>query len=355
MAAPAVTGAVALYKASRPRATPTEVRASLRYLGNFGWKTSTDPDSIHEPLLDVHRVAALGTFRVVAPTAAYAAPLTGGHDRGPRDRQPQLELLRTGSPQLQRRAGRLVRHAWRRQACSGGRPRAPPPRSTFRRRRRPARTRSRSSAPTGVGRAHRRSRSRSVRCRSPTSTTSMSQIEWLYQSRASPAAARRRCSARRARSPAPRWRCSWTARWTCPTATTDYFDDDDGKTGEGSINALAKARITGGCGPRRFCPTAYVTRAQMAMFLDRALALPNATTDYFDDDDGQDRRGQHQRARRVRASPAAAAPAATARPGRHARADGRLPVPRPPAGPPRLRARPAATHARAATVRLMPS
>jgi hypothetical protein len=72
-----------------------------------------------------------------------------------------------------------------------------------------------------------------------------------------------------------------------PAATTDYFDDDDGKTGEGSINALAKAKITGGCGPRRFCPTAYVTRAQMAMFLDRALLLPNATTDYFDDDDGR--------------------------------------------------------------------
>ena len=72
-----------------------------------------------------------------------------------------------------------------------------------------------------------------------------------------------------------------------PAATTDYFDDDDGKTGEGSINALAKAKITGGCGPRRFCPTASVTRAQMAMFLDRALALPNATTDYFDDDDGR--------------------------------------------------------------------
>ncbi len=123
-----------------------------------------------------------------------------------------------------------------------------------------------------------------------------------------------------------------------PDATTDYFDDDDGKTGEGSINALAKARITGGCGPRRFCPTASVTRAQMAMFLDRALGLPNATTDYFDDDDGRTGEGQHQRPRRSRASPAAAAPAATARPGLgHARADGRLPVPRPPAGPPRLR------------------
>ena len=67
----------------------------------------------------------------------------------------------------------------------------------------------------------------------------------------------------------------------------DYFDDDDGKTGEASINRLAKSGITSGCGPRRFCPTANVTRAQMAMFLDRALNLPNGTSDYFDDDDGK--------------------------------------------------------------------
>ncbi len=72
-----------------------------------------------------------------------------------------------------------------------------------------------------------------------------------------------------------------------PATSTDYFDDDDGMTGESSINALAKAGVTGGCGPRRFCPTADVTRVQMAQFLDRALGLPNTTTDYFDDDDGK--------------------------------------------------------------------
>jgi spore germination protein YaaH len=71
-----------------------------------------------------------------------------------------------------------------------------------------------------------------------------------------------------------------------PSTTTDYFDDDDGMTGESSINALAKAGITGGCGTRRFCPSADVTRLQMAQFLDRALDLPGTTTDYFDDDDG---------------------------------------------------------------------
>ena len=69
MAAPAVTGAVALYKASRPLATPSEVRESLRYLGNLGWDVKTDPDSVHEPLLDVGRVSNLGTFSMTAPAA----------------------------------------------------------------------------------------------------------------------------------------------------------------------------------------------------------------------------------------------------------------------------------------------
>ena len=62
MAAPAVTGAVALYKASRPNATPAEVKEALQYLGNLDWKTSTDPDSYHEKLLDVSRLGPLGTF-----------------------------------------------------------------------------------------------------------------------------------------------------------------------------------------------------------------------------------------------------------------------------------------------------
>ena len=80
-----------------------------------------------------------------------------------------------------------------------------------------------------------------------------------------------------------------------PASTTDYFDDDDGMTGEGNINALAKAGLTTGCGTRRFCPTRTVTRAQMALFLARALHLPMTTTDYFDDDDGLTGEGSHQR------------------------------------------------------------
>ncbi len=74
-----------------------------------------------------------------------------------------------------------------------------------------------------------------------------------------------------------------------PAASIDYFDDDDGKTGEASINSLAKAGITGGCAPRRYCPAANVTRAQMALFLDRAIEppLPPPSIDFFDDDDGK--------------------------------------------------------------------
>jgi hypothetical protein len=56
-----------------------------------------------------------------------------------------------------------------------------------------------------------------------------------------------------------------------PPTSTDFFDDDDGKTGESSINALAAAGLTGGCGTRRYCPTSNVTREQMAAFLHRAL------------------------------------------------------------------------------------
>jgi len=64
MAAPAVTGAVALYKSSRPNATPAEVKEALQYLGTLDWKWSTDPDSTHEHLLDVSKLGPLGTFNV---------------------------------------------------------------------------------------------------------------------------------------------------------------------------------------------------------------------------------------------------------------------------------------------------
>jgi subtilisin family serine protease len=73
MASPTVAGAVALYKSSRPNATPKEVREALRYLGNLNWAYWTDPDPSHEPLLEVSRIGPLGTFALkpaaTTPTA----------------------------------------------------------------------------------------------------------------------------------------------------------------------------------------------------------------------------------------------------------------------------------------------
>jgi len=71
-----------------------------------------------------------------------------------------------------------------------------------------------------------------------------------------------------------------------PTVGTDYFTDDDGSIHESNINRIAKEEITAGCGPTTFCPNSLITRAQMAVFLTNALHLPPATLDYFDDDDG---------------------------------------------------------------------
>src|SRR4030095_4727056 len=77
MATPHVTGAAALYKASRPKATPAEVKEALQYLGNLNWKTSTDTDSSHEKLLDVSKLGPLGTFSLATP-ATGIVPETGG-------------------------------------------------------------------------------------------------------------------------------------------------------------------------------------------------------------------------------------------------------------------------------------
>ncbi len=67
--------------------------------------------------------------------------------------------------------------------------------------------------------------------------------------------------------------------------TKDYFTDDNGSVFEDNINALAASGITKGCTATAFCPTGYVTRGQMAAFLDRALTLPAGPADRFEDDD----------------------------------------------------------------------
>ncbi len=77
MAAPHVAGAAALYKSSRPLASPAQVRSALRAAGTLDWNTATDPDSVHEPLLDVSRLVALGDFTLDATPGTSRSALVG--------------------------------------------------------------------------------------------------------------------------------------------------------------------------------------------------------------------------------------------------------------------------------------
>ena len=67
----------------------------------------------------------------------------------------------------------------------------------------------------------------------------------------------------------------------------DWFTDDNGSIFESSINRLAAAGITSGCGDGLYCPNSVVTRGQMAVFLVRAYDIGASTSsDPFGDDDG---------------------------------------------------------------------
>ena len=80
-----------------------------------------------------------------------------------------------------------------------------------------------------------------------------------------------------------------------PPTPEDFFADDEGSVHEGDINRLAQAGVTGGCATERFCPRGTVTREQMASFLARALELPSATKDFFSDDDASPHEGDINR------------------------------------------------------------
>jgi hypothetical protein len=67
----------------------------------------------------------------------------------------------------------------------------------------------------------------------------------------------------------------------------NVFTDDDGSIFEDDIEKLAFAGITKGCGPGLYCPNDFVTRAEMAAFLVRALELSGQSAgNVFTDDDG---------------------------------------------------------------------
>ena len=77
-----------------------------------------------------------------------------------------------------------------------------------------------------------------------------------------------------------------TRSWDLPPSPTDYFVDDASSSHQPDINSIALAGLTVGCAPARYCPKTDVSRDQMASFLARALGLPPATRDYFSDDAG---------------------------------------------------------------------
>ena len=74
-----------------------------------------------------------------------------------------------------------------------------------------------------------------------------------------------------------------------PAEASQGFRDDDGSIHEPAIEAVANAGITAGCNPpfaTDYCPDRYVTRGEMAAFLDRGLDLPAASgIDFADDND----------------------------------------------------------------------
>jgi subtilisin len=64
MAAPHVTGAAALWLASRPGRSPAQVKAALRAAATLDWKTGTDPDGNPDLLLNTAHILAAGDFAV---------------------------------------------------------------------------------------------------------------------------------------------------------------------------------------------------------------------------------------------------------------------------------------------------
>lgn len=71
-----------------------------------------------------------------------------------------------------------------------------------------------------------------------------------------------------------------------PATARDFYGDDEGNQHESAINRVAAAGVTSGCDAGRYCPTAVVTREQMASFMVRAARLhAGAGLDFFHDDD----------------------------------------------------------------------
>lgn len=118
----------------------------------------------------------------------------------------------------------------------------------------------------------------------------VSDIRWLVgENITAGCAAARYCP----RSPVTREQmASFLRRATSiPASAVNAFVDDNASAHESDINGVAAAQITAGCTTVRYCPGSVVTRGQMASFLARALSLPAATRDWFRDDNGTTHEG----------------------------------------------------------------
>lgn len=69
-----------------------------------------------------------------------------------------------------------------------------------------------------------------------------------------------------------------------PPSQDDHFLDDNGSPYESAVNSLAALGVTRGCREDAFCPRRVMSRAEVAAFINRALALPTAQSDHFGDD-----------------------------------------------------------------------
>ena len=68
-----------------------------------------------------------------------------------------------------------------------------------------------------------------------------------------------------------RWPRSSPVPSSSQASAPDAFTDDEQSIHEPNINLVAKAGVATGCGNGKYCPTANVTRGQMAAFLHRAF------------------------------------------------------------------------------------
>ena len=72
---------------------------------------------------------------------------------------------------------------------------------------------------------------------------------------------------------------TWRPTYGTSVATPTFSDVPAAHAYSNEVESLAKAGISNGCGGGKFCVDAPVTRAQMAVFLSRALGLYDETAD----------------------------------------------------------------------------